>query len=117
MTTPADIDDVALSTFVAAFVDHCGVDLADAAAVRKQCETMSLRLARFLSAAGWRAAAQQVWMDSVPAALAENDMAPGHFVCVAWTDAGCWTIDLTAAQFAELFAGPRFLEGRPAAHY
>jgi hypothetical protein len=90
------------------YMSRAGLDFAAVAAVRGQCETQSYALVRHLRAAGLDAGVVQVWTESVPAVLADDEMAPGHFVVAVRYDDQRYRIDLTAAQFPALgWTGPR----------
>src|SRR5690606_7481177 len=93
MNTDLTILPAAIRALVDRFIAEAGVDFTDPAAVRGECDVWSRRLANALEGVevpGYYDEEEQValevglaqlWLDEVPAVLADDEMAPGHWVC------------------------------------
>ena len=119
MTTETAVD-ASLIAAVQTYMATSGADFTSASAMVGNCQDYSIAVAAYLTgveltdedgdvvetADSWPV---QKWLDKVPAALAGNDLAGGHYVAIVdWVDGYRYEIDLTAAQFAELgWTAPR----------
>jgi hypothetical protein len=112
--------DSSLVAAVESFIAASGADFTSHAQMEGQCQDFSVAIAAHLAGVelldedgdvaetsdAWPA---QKWMDAVPAAIAHNELAGGHYVAIVdWHDGYRYEVDMTAAQFPELgWSNPR----------